>query len=486
MYILLKTKNRAVTLFEMLLVLFVSSMIILAGFKYEQTQKEAAVATALANDMYIFSQTVRKFVVDNKDALLAGTYAPNPAVLAPSSFTESGTAPNKVYVFTGVQWLTDPARTMPNSTNPYLKSTFSFNGLAPLRLQRGNLIGDEAVEVTITGADITIVYGALYDARDTTKAPILKGGITANAARKASTMADPLMGPSVFDYVGGIDAQGNAAPITATLLPSTSMDTQLANPTIAGGLDLGGDTSETPESGGIKNVEDITFNESVPGKVSDISGVDIITFSMAGPGGAVENVNAVNFQNTNGGPSTIKNLNTLIFDNSISSTNNITNVTNVNFKPGATTQINNLTTLNFETAGGDLTSVKTIGFVNGGKINNIDTINFGSTGSGKLTGVNSIQFKGGTKFVGFDASPVGMIKHFDPSNTERSGNYVFVTDYKLSEYLCVLSFSRFNDGGSDANKGCQVIAGWPNFEKYSLSSQGMQTCGMTCWKFAEP
>lgn len=458
-----KRNIQAVTLFEMLLVLFLSSMIMMAAFKYEQTEKEKDVANALAEHMFIFSQTVRTYAVNHRDAMQDGTFSPTPAITAPSSYRVTGSGPNQTYVFTGVTWLTNPALTLPNTTTPYLPSDFSFNGLSPLELRREDLVGDQAIQVTISGNDITIIYGDLYDARDSTKPPQVRGALSAIAAREAATQSDPMLGPSVFSYKGGVDASGTPQPITATLIASTSLQTQLANPTVSGALDLGGSTTSATTDGTIKNVEAIQFDQSA-GVTTSITGLNQMTFSAQGAPGEIQNLSALDFQNGNNTTSIIRNLNTLIFDQSTTASNTISNVTN----------------LNFQDTGGNLSNVNQIQFSDGGKIKNIDTINL-SGKNASISGLKSITFNSGDTFSGID-KPVAFVEYFNESNHSASGNiFKILSGIKSSDYICTLSLYRFNDGDAGHDKACSVVL-WVTNE-YALVGQNVQACGAMCYKF---
>lgn len=214
--IFMKKKYTAVTLFEVLLVLFLSSVVSVGAFKYFQKKKQYDVAETLANRMYFFSQAVRAFTLDNQVALDEGAFH-CPAMPAGSTCSMQPVSPptNPItakYVFTGVTWLSKPV-----SGKAYVDEDFTFDDLSPLVLQREQVLGqpltgDAAVQASVQSDDIIIDYGVLYDVEDMEKTVI-----TATAATKATHWYDADLGPSAFDYVGGMDDAGNPMPIQATL-----------------------------------------------------------------------------------------------------------------------------------------------------------------------------------------------------------------------------------------------------------------------------
>jgi type II secretory pathway pseudopilin PulG len=212
-------KYAAFSLFEILLVLVVTSIIAVSAMKYAQQTKQNNVADVLAQRMYFFSQAVRAFQSDHP-GIEAGTFVcPTPVAGSTCQKNADGS-----YDFTGVTWLTSLVD--PNTQLPiYLNADFTFDNLAPLELRSldGQQVDDAAIVVRMSGPNITIDYGLLYDLQDPENAQI-EHAISANAAQKATTMYDPQVGPSSFTYVGGLSAtDGSSLPIVAKLgSPGTS------------------------------------------------------------------------------------------------------------------------------------------------------------------------------------------------------------------------------------------------------------------------
>jgi hypothetical protein len=488
-------KIRAVTLFEMLLVLFISSLVAVSTFQYQQQQNQNAVADPLAQRMYLYAQTVRQFVVDNQAAIAAGTLKPFGTAGVPegSTFTASGSGANTVYTITGITWL--QALNPPGSQTPYLPKSFTFGGLNPLQLQRESLIGNDAIQVQISTTKVYILFGALYDLKANGK---LEGSVTAMAATKANKLYDPLLGVSSFHYVGGIDTSGHVIPISATWDKTQTQQTYINSPevtgnlNVAGGINLsaglatGGAPAAEPDitgvgklafekNGSITGLNTVTFsapNGNNPGAGTGSTGgttetpyyggeiTNLYIIQMA-PQGAIDGLSAVNFASVpdSGSQSTITGIHTITFD--------AQNGAGINFS-GPNAQINGLTTLNFGT-GGTITGLQTL--------TGMQSITFNSGSS--ITGIDSITFSSGGNFIG-----VRNISTFVDNNTGAGAGNVTVnlngSNLPVSKWFCALT--RVDDQGGKASKrDCNMYI---QNDYYIMNTQPNMTCSANCFQYS--
>ncbi|MFI4956237.1 MAG: hypothetical protein ACHQAX_03410 [Gammaproteobacteria bacterium] len=456
-------KIRAVTLFEMLLVLFVSSLIAVSTFKYQQQQSQAAVADPLAQKMYLYAQTVRQFVVDNQAGIATGTFNPFalPAIIpTTSTFKASGTGATTTYTLTGVSWLQNLYP--PGSQTPYLPKVFTFAGLNPLELRRGDLTGDAAIQVQITTTKVTIVYGALYDLSADGK---LEGSVTAMAAVKANKLYDPLLGISSFHYVGGVDKTGAVMPITATWDKTQTQETHITSPDVTGNLNVSGALNLSPgvPPGGGAPIS------------PDITGVGTLSFDPAGVG-AVNNVNALNFSAngqinnltaanmTNGGA--INGIGALNFGNGTSGSVAPSAIAGVQSITFASAQGANIT---FPSSGGEIKGLSTLTFNTAGAIANLDNMTF--SGTGVINGVQQINFAGGA-FTGI-TNVVVINQTMD--GRDESQQPAFPTGVTNDKGVCFLSVMQAN-----WCKIIQVSGGAGN--QYMLKGKS-GTCEATCFVY---
>ncbi len=444
-------KYIGITLFEMLLVLFISGMIAIAAFKAQQEQNRVDVSDTLARNMYIFSQTVRAYVNDNQVAITAGTFKPSPSV---SDFQETGTAPNKTYTFTGVDWLKQMSK--PNMNVTYLGSDFSFNNLQPLVLKRidagANLEGDQSIKVTISGGNVTIDYGLLYF-ETANQTPQVEASITAMAAKKAQRMYDPELGPSSFNYTGGLNAQGHPLSIQAT----------------TSGMSAAAD-SYMRADGSVEMTGSLQFNDDTPGSGNaDIDGVENINFDPKSTDSAITGLDSVQFSSAV--PGTMKGVATVDF----SDDSEINNLDELNFDSDDG-EINNLGKLDLSDDGeinlnnGNINDTSNINFANNGAINNIRVINFSNNSSfGGITNIN--EFRHGDMAATRSGDVVG------PTIVEISGKKA-----NTKTHFCALNSVRFNDGNSNANRACNLIVN--NDGNYTLEADYALSCSVMCFKYS--
>lgn len=282
------------SLFEVLLVLFISSVIAMGTFGYYQQKKQTDVADTLANRMYFFSQAVRAFVLSNQMAINDGTFVcpimPTDSTCAKQPIPGSNPVQSE-YVFTGVTWLTKPV-----AGSLYLDEDFTFADLFPLALQRGDASGqplkdDAAIQAVIRTDDIIIDFGVLYDVQDAAQVPEPKTAITATAATKATNLYDPQLGPSSFTYVGGLDDQGIPIPIRATLNPPSATEAYLrtdgANAMLA---DLRFESAST-------NPMYIRFNNTAGGIINNALSI-VFRATQGATERTISNLDRIDFLNT--------------------------------------------------------------------------------------------------------------------------------------------------------------------------------------------
>ncbi len=477
MYLLIKP-FRAVTLFEMLLVLIMSSMIGVAAFKYERDQQQSLLADNFASKMYIFSQTVRQYVRDNQAAIEAGTFVPSPPVTTPSTFTQTVNNGKKTYVFTGVSWLTNPKLLRPNSKTPYFSSPFTFNDLNPLQLRtitgRAAVVGDNAVTVTITGPAITINYGLLYDVSNPNASAAPRAAVTASAATKAAGMFDLKLGASAFSYHGGTDTAGSPAPVVATLSTPNALDVYVhPNQPIASG--------------------DISFPADAPQGSAQIQNVQQINFNTAQTGSAIGGVNKIQF--STGTPITSAVL-----------TGGGGNAPTTSTTPAAGGEIDNLGTLNFTTEASMavVNQIQQVNFAANSMVNNVQTLYFDGTSSSAITGLSSVSFANSASTAPFMG--IGPRQQFSIYSAANSGVLVGVSSSDLghavgtastqmnspvvlsdqstpntSTHFCLLSQFIFLDSMPQGNKGCSLTIGGNG--SYNLMFNQMALCTVSCTSF---
>lgn len=234
-------KFSGVSLFEVLLVLVVASLMAVGAMRYAKQQQEIAADQLYGQNLYSFGQAVQQYVTDaklsNSNIYLPGTDPSNGRNLAykatPRPFTiiqnvdSQGRGTTSIGV-TGVDWLKAVNAGKNEHGQPYLPDNFSFAAnMSPLLIafpdNAGNadptFQGDAAIKtgIYIDGLDnvtITVAGGVLYE--QPTKVggkPKLMPALTQQALVHANTMYTPTQGLAVVNYsLPYIDATGAIKP----------------------------------------------------------------------------------------------------------------------------------------------------------------------------------------------------------------------------------------------------------------------------------
>ncbi len=321
-----KHLQRGVTLFEMLLVLIIISLVTVAAIRYADRQRDEGVADVLAQKLYEYGHAVREYAYDNQEAIEAGE-------LTSDSFTsEDGTQTSWVsdegYVFDGVDWLKTPQAGNNESGEPYLEESFTFaRGLRPLFLglvdgtagSSGGGVPDpndpnasstntnnQIIQTKLSWnvdenrPEISVDIGSLYDAAVTPAKAM--PDITATAAKKASEYYDPIRGFAAVSYnINLSEANFPQVPMHGGLAHgATESESYLR---IDGqnymkdninflDADLHGTVTEDEDNYGMRNLEFIEFDDNDDTDISNLTTLNFNTDS------AVNNLNALNFEGT--------------------------------------------------------------------------------------------------------------------------------------------------------------------------------------------
>lgn len=194
----LTKKIAGVSLFEILLVLLIMSMLTVAAIQYAKSQREKAADQAYGVKLYIYGQAVRDYVFDSQ------TLRSNMTMVGPSGtnpITDAGTSGMEITV-EGVDWLKEDNAGLDPKGLPYLDEDFTFDiGMAPLKIAAGKNLnslkfGDDAFETVITFEDPTQPATSAYKIT-------INGGVLVNDSP-------------------GVDSQGN--PLKAELKPALTQD----------------------------------------------------------------------------------------------------------------------------------------------------------------------------------------------------------------------------------------------------------------------
>lgn len=389
-----KSKQTGVTLFEMLLLLFLLSLAVVAGIRYANQQQEESVAEKLAIKMFEYSAGVKEWLNQHENDIRA------------ASCTDTGSS-DPCY-FEGVEWLQSAG--VNERGEAYLSPDFSFGtGLAPLALMnQSGQSGDDIIETRFFLAQpanpnseikVTIALGALYDltpgvdSKGNTLPPEILPEVTADAAKLASDMVDPLRGVSPFVFDVDFDPGPTQFEILGTMQDvSKTTEKYLridGENYMTDNLDFqdqdihGGSTD--PEGHGIRYIENIQFDDDVVTKVTNI---DEFGFDAAAADSKIENlvlldfdgvsemndVRTINFQTVGGAK--INNLKTLTFHSSGANLNlsgsTVSQLNKITFT-GNDSLIDALTRVNPLPSSTQLTidDLKYVQFKNGGRINSM-------------------------------------------------------------------------------------------------------------------
>lgn len=415
-------KQAGVTLFEILLVLFIMSLLTVAAIRYTAHQREIAADQAYGVKLYIFGQAVRDYII-HADSLrtnftLPGPIVP-PATVAgknPSADITITGAPTYLIVAKGVDWLKQTNAGKDEQGQPFLEDNFTFAiGMEPLRVGRQDavasamLYGDQALETTVTFEDtsnpssssykITIKAGVLYEqesvpatppATGTTIHDVLMPALTQDAVKHANELYTSYEGAAAiyYDYPY-IDAATHVANPAAEL---TGVLSSLAKQGDAylrtdGGNSMLADLSFTGTDRAIVGANEISLvATNLPsGQGATIAGVAKLSFDNIIQPSSITALTTLSFINKTS--SEINNLQTLNFytpGNIKNSTSAINNLVSLAFVPGTDSKISELKTINLTSALEDNTS-------NNAKISGLDLLKFGD--GTIFTGIELVELK---------------------------------------------------------------------------------------------
>lgn len=333
-------KLSGISLFEMLLVMVIISMIVVAGIRYVKHQQEISAAKAYGVKLYTFGQAVNSYVTHShslRTSNLASLPGPDAEDGTPTVNNDPnivvGTDPAtgaKTITVSGTSWLKrDKAGTYNNV--PFLDDNFTFNsGMSPLTV--GKSVddefkkGDEAFSAVISFVDpenpmtsaysISINAGVLYKAPTGNDAPVQPlPALTADAIKHANELYTSYQGAAAIIY---------SLPPVGDGTPPTEAQGTLSTIAQKGDAFLRIDGNNYMEG-------PVRFNPE--------------TVSMTALA-AIENVNVVNFHEDTG---TINNLNKMTMINAQNSASEISSLSTLNFvsDPNISSEIKNLKTLAF-------------------------------------------------------------------------------------------------------------------------------------------
>jgi hypothetical protein len=340
-----------VSLFEVILLMFAISLLVVAGIKYKKHQTEVAAAQLYGQNLYVFGQAVHNYVINSPNLYAMGGL-PDPTGTGYNPLVLRQISPNLIILTaTGVLWLQQAnAGVNGISQQPFLATGFSFNNaLAPLMLATPDAqgvatakTGDSTLKTVISfnpttpnvPPTITITTGVLYE-QPTKSAgtPTLKSDLTEAAIQAANTMYSPTMGTPNFTftvpYINAGAYNPGAVP-TGTINVSTAGDIYLrvdGSDSMVGPLNF---AAAVPINNQINNLEVLSFDGTNASNIltlgflsftgsttSNISGLDRLSFVSAGNSSQITGLHSLNFNGaaaaTGANAAMISGLNTLNF-----------------------------------------------------------------------------------------------------------------------------------------------------------------------------
>lgn len=447
----MKRQHRGVTLFEMLLVLFIISMVAVSLFQYQAKRREDAAGEALAVKLYDFSQAARAFAYNNIQAIRA-----NQPIPGTTSFD------NGRYVFTGVDWLKN---TLAPDNSPYLEPEFSFStGLQPLVLERQTanqpLQGDAAIVTTVylispqnpttSDIDIRLDVGMLYQQGEN-DALTPKPAILSKAARDAAKMYDPQKGVSAFNF--HLDLTGDFA--------NASLQGDMKDSSVNGEAYLRVD-------GGNKMMGNIQFdnNNGTALQNRGITQVETIQFAPSKPT-TVNDLKTLNFTNPAAASTirtTINNLYTLNFFQDLGAgyggaINNLKTLTFVDLPQNSIEKVRNINFLDDSALSDSQRSTNSIRNVDHLKFKSIPGEGPGTGPKGRIANVRAIEFM-----------PFGgriMISTFKLENEIEKTGSGYITLGRVDGSFCFLTRVKFHDGEGGKDRSCRIAAEGADWRLYA-------------------
>lgn len=392
------------SLFEILLALFVISVLVVGVTRYIMTQEQTSAEQQYGQNLYTYGQAVYQYVYNNSAYLIKNNAFSNPA-LAPASASTNGSLPagyNMQVVIPAAQitqWLNQTnAGLNPQTGQPYLPAQFHLNqgvtqlllalpdnsGSGPDQTKTGDASLSTTVYYSSTSTNlpplIVITTGVLYQAQGSSQAYVLRPDLTAAAIQYANNFYANNQGGAAITY-------------TYPYNPSSPSPTTVVTGNVTLGAQLGGGNgylmTKGSNQGGNSMEGNINFGLDAQGNsLGSIQSVQVINFNVEPWGGGQQNV--------------INNLSTLQLAQNGASLPAIT------LDP---------------TFGGVIYNATTVNMFTGGVINNLGTLQFNSNsaaGQNQVQSLDSLVFRDATvsNFNGIFLSPITTCTYqLQPCNT---------------------------------------------------------------------
>jgi competence protein ComGC len=524
-------KLAGISLFEMLLVMVIISMIVVAGIRYVKHQQEISAAKAYGVKLYTFGQAVNKYVThsqalrtSNLDSLPGPAAADGTPTINSDPNIQIGTDPAtgaKTITIKGTNWL-DPDKAGTYNKVPFLDEKFTFSsGMAPLIVARDdddNLIkGDEAFTTVISFADpanpMTSAYNISISAGVLYREPTGQGGalepmaaLSQDAVKHANELYTSYQGAPAITYsLPILDADGNYAPakaVTGTL--STIAQSGDAYLRIDGNNFMEGS---------------IRFNPNTVSTTGLATIEDVNAMNFFAQNGAINNLNKLAMVNAPNSPSEVTKLSTLTFAAESGVPAKIDKLKTLNFTPGGTYHPARAATRSqctsrgqrvpncifrlactctpalpaataYTEGGAEITGLNTITFDNtlnpansANTLSNLNTLSFQpSKASNLIENVGKIKFVNQREFSGLTVSATDFIGSPGAEDTQHN-NITRLIKGATSTDVCFPTGFKFKDGdGSNDNfKACMVYKN--ENDEWIISGLKVRYCAATCLRW---
>lgn len=454
------------TLFGMLLLGIIISIVLVTSIRYLLEQNEVAAAEAYGQNLYTYGQAASQYVMNNAQFLYGSGHLPGPSgkntAVPNATHVTSPPGYNRQIVINGVAWLSQAnAGNNVVGNAPYISSNFNMNaGVSPLTIAQPLASG--------TGADVTkennlsvittiyydsfganppqlsIQVGALYEQSGSTLK--LRPDLTQAGIQHANTLYTSYTGPAsiVYTYPYLTAATPASAQPTGAINPQTEQSPYLmVKGSNNGGNSMNGSINFQMSSGQgmIQNLGQLSFN---------------------GGGSAINNLTTLNMvQNAGVAPSIDMN-----FYSGATAGGSVTNLTNLimllNPTAPTLTSINNLLQLTFDQASAALGNI--------------------------VTGLDSLNFRNASvsSFTGFTVQPSTIICTGWNGNVCSTGVKAFKNGKPSS--LCFLNYIQtqtvlqaYPAGTNNMYySGCMVNIDFTGVWVVTNMDQFVSTCNAAC------
>jgi type II secretory pathway pseudopilin PulG len=362
------SKFRGFTLFEVLLLLFVASVITVAALRYAKHQQEVAADQTYGLKLYTLGQAVSQYIA-SATQLQANCQLPGPGGKSnPSSSitltncTPGGNGTTATLTASGVDWLyvNNAGTTLMGS--PFLPKDFSFaKDLGPLQMatvnpdgSMGAATGDHAIITTVTFTQggsspptISIQAGGLFetkgvDSKGNPIAPVLMPALTQDAITHANTLYSASQGGAAINYTFPYLPAGGGSPQPSNVQGAPS---QVGVPYLqvegsnAGGNSMLGILNFDPSAAvdasvsGINSVAFVGAGPMFPPVINNLENLSFLSSSDSPQVGVIGSLSFLNFAGSGNGGGTMNFLQKLNFDTGNASPNNsMTGVDAIGFR----------------------------------------------------------------------------------------------------------------------------------------------------------